>query len=1141
MPQPEAGYYRYPTLHHDSLVFVCEDDLWTVPAAGGIARRLTSNPGQASLPALSPDGARLAFVGRDEGHAEVYVMAALGGSAVRLTYLGAHSRVLGWMPDEARIVFASNAGQPFGSGYRLHAIAADGGQPELLPTGPAHSISFGPDGGQVVGRHTTDIARWKRYRGGLTGDLWVDPEGDGAWRQLIHLAGNVAMPLWVGERIYFVSDHEGIGNLYSCTPGGMDLRRHSHHDDYYVRHPATDGRRIVYQAGGDLFVFDPAEDRGARVDIAFYSPRAACKRRFVGAGRYLQGYDVHPAGHALAITARGKPFSFALWEGAVTQHGLPDGVRYRLTAWLPDGKRLVTVSDAAGEEALEIHAVPPTEPGAAAIRLEGLDIGRPTELRAAPAGDRVALANHRNELILVDLEAGSAQMLDRSRHDAIRGLAWSPDGNWLAYSHAESARSSIIKLARIADGETFAATRAVLRDVRPAWDPAGRYLYFLSYRVFDPVYDNLHFDLGFPRGMKPYLVTLQADLPSPFIPIPRPPSGEGHGEDGGGRDGAAGADEDPQDAAEAGHGKPGASDHPASAADADAGGDGDNSDGGSAGDAGDAADPGDEAKPEEPEPIRIDLEGIADRVVAFPVPDGQYGQIAGLEGKVIYAFYPVEGALEELEDEEDAGARGVIEVYDFEEQDSEELVDGISDFSLSMDGRTLVYRAGERLRAMKAGDKAPKEGPPGRKSGWLGLDRVRISVDPPAEWAQMYREAWRLQRDRFWAPDMSGVDWQRVYQRYLPLLGRIATRSEFSDLMWEMQGELATSHAYEFGGDYPPEPAYVQGFLGADLAYDAEGDGFVVRDIVRGDVWDESASSPLARPGVGIAVGDRLIAVGGRRVGLGLPPGALLVNQALSEVDLTFAGREGEPPRTVTVKTLASERPARYRAWVEANRARVHAATDGRVGYLHIPDMGARGYAEFHRGYLAELDRDGLIVDTRFNGGGHVSQLLLEKLARKRLGYDVNRWSEPLPYPMEAVAGPLVALTNEYAGSDGDMFCHAFKMMGLGPLVGRRTWGGVVGIAMRDSLVDGGITSQPEFSIWFNDVGWGLENYGTEPDIDVEITPEDHVAGRDPQLDRAIAEAERLLAASPPRRPDFGERPRLGLPTLPSLPALPEG
>ncbi len=1098
----EAGYYRFPTIHQDTVIFACEDDLWTVPASGGIARRLTSNLGQATMPALSPDGGTLAFIGRDEGHPEVYRMPAVGGPATRLTYLGADSRVVGWRPDGQAIIFASDAAQPFGRVHLLYAVHPDGGQPEPLPIGPALSLSYGVGGGMVIGRNTTDLARWKRYRGGLAGDLWIDPDGAGEWRRLIQLEGNVALPLWVEARVYFVSDHEGIGNLYSCLPTGEDLRRHTHHADYYVRHPATDGRRIVYSAGADLYLYDPGADESQMIPVTFHSPRVQRNRKFVDAGDYLQGYDIHPEGHSVAVLSRGKPFTMANWEGAVVQHGRVDGVRYRRAAWLNDGERVVVVSDAPGEEVLEIHRA---DYGAAVgiepERLDGLDIGRPVDLVVSPKTDAVALSNHRNELILVDLEARTARVLDRSRHQRIRGIAWSPDGRWIAYGFAETAKTTVIKLCRVESGETWPATKAVLHDVRPAFDPEGKYLFLLSYRSFDPVYDNMHFDLNFPWGMRPYLITLRADLPSPFIPIRRAP---GQDSSNSGSEGSAKASE--KRSADAKDEKT-----------------------------------SDSTEAEEEKRVEIDLDGITERLVAFPVPDGRYGQIRGIrvkdKFKVLFSSFPVEGALGQAwRPTGPPPAKGRLEVYDFEEQSCEVLVSGITSFAVSQDAKTLIYRAGARLRVLAAGEKPDSNrSAPGRKSGWLDLSRVKLSVQPQAEWEQMYREAWRLQRDQFWTEDMSGVDWQAVYQRYLPLLRRVGTRSEFSDLMWEMQGELGTSHAYELGGDYRPEPKYEQGFLGADLAYDPQTESWRITNIVQGDVWDEEQGSPLSRPGVNVRPGDRLIAVAGRKVGPDLSPAQLLVNQAGNEVLLTFASDDEDEPRTLTVKALKNEGPARYREWVENNRRRVHEATQGRVGYIHIPDMGPGGYAEFHRGYLAELDRQGLIVDVRFNTGGHVSQLLLEKLARRRLGYDMQRWGEPIPFPEESAAGPMVALTNEWSGSDGDIFSHTFKLMGLGPLIGKRTWGGVIGINARDSLVDGGVTTQPEFSFWFKDVGWGVENYGTDPDIEVEIRPQDYAASHDPQLERALEEIQKLLAEHLPEPPDFGDRPNLPLPTLPEL------
>ncbi len=381
---------------------------------------------------------------------------------------------------------------------------------------------------------------------------------------------------------------------------------------------------------------------------------------------------------------------------------------------------------------------------------------------------------------------------------------------------------------------------------------------------------------------------------------------------------------------------------------------------------------------------------------------------------------------------------------------------------------------------------------------------------------------------------MSQVDWVAIHDRYLPLVDRVCSRSEFSDLMWEMQGELGTSHAYEFGGDYRPEPSYWQGHLGADFEYDSKMDAWQITHIYQGDAWEPAADSSLTKPGINIKVGDHLISVNGRKLSHSLSPAAALVNLAWNEVLLGVSGKDGSEPRSVTVKVLASETPARYREWVEANRQRVHQATGGRVGYVHIPDMMGKGYAEFHRGYLAEVDREGLVVDVRFNGGGHVSALILEKLARRRLGYDTSRWGQvPVPYPPESVLGPMVALTNEHAGSDGDIFSHGFKMMKLGPLIGKRTWGGVIGITPSHPLVDGTLTTQPEFSFWFSDVGWGVENYGTDPDIEVDITPQDYARGFDAQLERAIEEIQKLLEANPPGLPEFPQKPSRALPKLP--------
>ncbi len=925
-----SGYYRSPTIHGETVVFVCEDDLWAAPVEGGIARRLTTSLGAASNPRFSPDGALLAFSGREEGPWEVYCMPALGGEVKRLTYQGAFANVVGWTPDDAEIVYASTAGQAFGRAVWLWRIDPEGGSPERLSYGIANQVSFGPSGGVVIGRHTGDPARWKRYRGGTAGRLWIDRQGSGAFRPLVPVEGNHTAPMWIGKRIYFISDHEGIGNVYSCLPSGKDLRRHTHHEEYYCRCASTDGQRIVYHAGDDLYVYDIEGDTSARVPVEFRSSRVQRQRKFVSPGRYLHEFALHPDGRALALTVRGKPFTMANWEGAVVQHGERDGVRDRLAHWLNDGERLVAISDADGEEVVEVHA---RDGLAAPVRLTDLDIGRPTGLAVSPKKDQFVLCNHRLELLLVDLETREFWLLDRSRYRGINGMAWSPDGRWVAYGLAATERTASIKVCKVETGETWQIAPPEFYDVGPAWDPEGKYLYFLSLREFNPVYDEVHFELSFPRAMRPLLVTLRNDLPNPFVPAPRPLHDEKKDDQGKAGSGA-----------EEGAGKP-------------------------------------KKKAEEEKLVEIDFEGIEQRVVAFPYPEGRYSQIAGIQGKALFTSFPIEGSIRPGSIFDGPEPKGVLHVYDFKEQKKDTIVQGISCFDLSRDAKTLVYQAKDRLRVIKAGEKPPEKNnkaeggtnkdATSRQTGWIDLGRVKVSVAPLAEWRQMYREAWRLQREHFWPKDMSGVDWQRVYDRYLPLLGRVATRSEFSDLMWEMQGELGTSHCYEFGGDYRPSPHYAQGFLGADFACDPATGGYRITHIVRGDPWDEMKDSPFNEPGVNVREGDVLLAIGGQALSERRSPGALLVNLAKQAVELTVLDSATGQKRTVTVKALPNEDQLRYREWVSTNRAYVHKKTRGKVGYVHIPDMMGRGYAEFHRGWLAELDRPGLIVDGRYNGGGY--------------------------------------------------------------------------------------------------------------------------------------------------------------------------
>ena len=1144
VPDTLGGYLRLPSIAGDVIVFVTDDDMWSVPAAGGQARRLTADLLGIGRPVLSGDGRFVAFTSEAQGQPDLYVVPAAGGVARRLTWLGAAgaklmrldspTKVLAW-DRGGRIVFASDAGQPFSGLSMAYAISNEGDQPAVpLRYGPVRDASYGAGGGVVIGRNTADPALWKRYRGGRAGSIWVDPVGDGAFKPLLRpeeIGGNLASPMWVGDRIFFLSDHEGIGNLYSCSLSGSDVTRHTDHAEHYARLAATDGTTIVYQVAGRLWTYDPATDRSREVPIEVGSPRGQRQPRFVPADRYLGDYQLDKTGKRVVLDTRGKLFSFAPFDGPVLQLGLSQGARYRLASFLGDGAEVVTVSDGSGKETIEIHRTPgPTDasPGnvsranvsranvsranisranvssdsrgsAARQVLDVHELGRVVEMVPSPDGTDLAVTNHQHQLLLISVESGQSRVLDESAFGRPVGPTWSPDGKWIAYSFPARGKTSQIKLADLSGDRTVEVTEALFRDICPSFDPTGKYLYFLSWRTFDPVYDSLFFDLGFPRGARPYLVTLQADVPSPFVVRPEPAPEQND--------------------------------------------DGERANGASA--AGTAADPS--ADPTVAPAVRVDVEGIQGRVLEVPVPEARYEMLVALKDKVLLLSRPIEGALGHYWAATSAPPNGDLEWYDLVEDRRETLATEVASLAISGDRERLAYTTaggeGHRLRVVASSTKPDKEhenDPPGRLSGFVDLDRARVLVDPGAEWAQMVREAWRLQPDHFWTADLSGVDWQRALDRYLPLVEQVSTRTELSDLIWELQGELGTSHCYEFGGEYRDPPDWGQAHLGADFERDSSGRWAVTR-IVPGSSWHPDEASPLLTPGADLGVGTVVLAVNGQPVDPAGGLGPLLANQAGQPVQLTVAspGRAGpggteEPIRTIVVPTLADDRPLRYREWVAGNRRRVREATAGRVGYLHVPDMMALGWSEFHRSYQVEVERDALVIDARFNGGGHTSGLVLEKLARHRIGWEMPRRGAPIPYPDEAPRGPLVLLTNELAGSDGDIFTQGFKLLGLGPVVGTRTWGGVIGIDVTLALVDGSITTQPEFAFWFDDVGWGVENHGAEPDEEVDITPQDYAAGRDPQLERAIELVLGALASLQPAATEFDKRPIKHLPTLPA-------
>ncbi|GGO44056.1 S41 family peptidase [Streptomyces lasiicapitis] len=1077
MTQP--AYLRFPHVRGELIAFTAEDDVWVAPLDGGRAWRVSADNVPVTQPRISPDGATVAWTSTRDGAPEVHIAPVAGGPSKRLTYWGSwKTSVRGWTPD-GRVLAISTHGEASLRRSRPRAVPLDGGPAEVLPYGLVGDVAHGPEDQVLLlsapmGR---EAAWWKRYRGGTAGKLWIRRgaetaeageagEAGGAESGFVRvhgdLDGNIEYPLWVGDRIAFLSDHEGVGAVYSSLPDGGDLRRHTPTDGFYARHAATDGTRVTYTCAGELWLLDDLVDaEPRRLDIPLGGQRTDLQPHPVSAARWFGAAAPDHTGRGSAVAVRGSVHWVTHREGPARALAAEPGVRARLPrTFRVDGEEhVVWVTDAEGDDALEFAPATGLAPGATPRRLAAGQLGRVLALAMAPDGSRAAVAAHDGRVLFVERESGEVREVDRAEHGEARGLVFSPDSAWLAWSHPGPRPLRQLKLANTADLSVSEATRLRFRDYSPAFTLDGKHLAFLSERAFDPVYDDHVFDLAFVGGARPHLITLAATTPSPFGP-------QRHGR-------AFEASEGPH-----------------------------------------AETPDSEGTPA----TRVDLDGLAERVVPFPVEAARYTTLRAAKDGLLWLRHPVRGVLgASRATPTDPDPSSELERYDFAQHRVEELAGDADHFTVTGDGKRVLLWADSKLKVVPS-DRRASSDEDSDTNITVDLARVRQYVDPAAEWRQMYDEAGRLMRDNFWRPDMGGVDWDGVLERYRPVLGRLATHDDLVDLLWEVQGELGTSHAYVSPRGGWGGAGSRQGLLGADLSRGEDGTWRIDR-VLPSETSDPAARSPLAAPGVAVRAGDAILAVGGRAVDPVTGPGPLLVGTAGKPVELTVSPAGGGDVRHAVVVPVDDEEPLRYHAWVAGRRAYVHERSGGRLGYLHVPDMQAPGWAQIHRDLRIEVARDGLVVDVRENRGGHTSQLVVEKLARRVVGWDLPRGSGPLSYPFDAPRGPVVAVANEFSGSDGDIVNAAIKALGIGPVVGTRTWGGVVGIDSRYHLVDGTLVTQPKYAFWMEGYGWGVENYGVDPDVEVVVTPEDSAAGRDPQLDAAVRVALDALASSPPKTP----------------------
>ncbi|MCD9872422.1 S41 family peptidase [Streptomyces guryensis] len=1055
-----SAYLRFPHVHGELVAFTAEDDVWLAPVDGGRAWRVSADNTPVTLPRISPDGTTVAWTSTRDGAPEVHIAPVAGGPSKRLTHWGSwRTQVRGWTPD-GQVLAITTQGQANLRRSWAHAVPLDGGPSTVLPYGLVGHVAHGPGTVLLSAPMGREAAWWKRYRGGTAGKLWIDRDGHGEFVRLHEeLHGNLEFPVWAGERIAFLSDHEGVGALYSSLADGSDLRRHTPLDGFYARHAAGDGTRVVHSSAGELWILDDLDGAGPRrLDIRLGGQRADRQPFAVNASRWFGSAAPDHTARGSAVAVRGAVHWVTHRSGPTRALAAEPGVRARLprTFRAAGEEWVVWVTDAEGEDALEFAPATGLAPGATPRRLAAGQLGRVLGLAMAPDGSRAAVAAHDGRVLLVERETGEVRELDRGEDGDATGLVFSPDSSWLAWSHPGPRPLRQLRIANTTDLTVTEATPLRFRDYAPAFTLDGKHLAFLSNRSFDPVYDEHVFDLAFVVGDRPHLITLAATTPSPFGPQR--------------------------------HGRPF-----------------------------DAPDKDETPDSEGTPATRVDLEGLAERIVPFPVEAARYSHLRAAKDGVLWLRHPVQGVLGvSRATPDDPDPKTELERYDLAQQRLEHLAADADHFRVSGDGKRVLLWTDGRLKVVPSDRRAAGDDDSDTNIT-VDLTRIRQTVDPSAEWRQMYEETGRIMRDHFWRPDMSGVDWTGVLDRYRPVLDRVATHDDLVDLLWEVHGELGTSHAYVTPrGGYGNGPR--QGLLGADISRHEDGSWRIDR-ILPTETSDPDARSPLAAPGVAVRAGDAIVAVGGQPVDPVTGPGPLLVGTAGKPVELTISPSGGGEVRHAVVVPVADEEPLRYHAWVADRRAYVHERSGGRIGYLHVPDMQAPGWAQIHRDLRVEVAREGLVVDVRYNRGGHTSQLVIEKLARRIVGWAVPRGMRPYSYPQDAPRGPVVAVANEFSGSDGDIVNAAIKALGIGPVVGTRTWGGVIGIDSRYRLVDGTLVTQPKYAFWLEGYGWDVENRGVDPDVEVVQRPQDYAAGRDVQLDEAVRIALAALAQTPAKTP----------------------
>jgi tricorn protease len=1103
-PGINARLFRYPTVSATQIAFVYAGDIWVAPKSGGYAQRLSSPKGEELFPRFSPDGTEIAFSGNYDGNMDIYVMSAFGGLPRRVTYHGSPDRVLGWYPDGKNLLFASMRTSEKDRFNKLFKVSAEGGLPEQLPIPYGEFGAISPDAKTLAYTPiSVDFSTWKRYRGGMNPDIWLFDLKTSKAKNISHDDAADTQPMWHENTLYFLSDRDKNkrANIWAYDTKKEKFRQVTFFEDFDIHFPGIGEDEIVFENGGRLYLLDLKTEKHREVEIRVLTDKATLKPRLEDVSKYIHRSSVSPAGKRMVVEARGDLFTVPAEHGITRNITRSSGVAERFPSWSPDAKWIAYFTDRSGEYELAIRPGDGSGPGQILTKLgPGFRYGP----NWSPDSKKIVFIDQAMRIHLHDIDKKETKEIDRQIWQYHGGLSafsfsWSSDSRWLAYAGDQTNLNSAIVIYDTKNAKRHQVTSGFYDDDMPAFDPDGKYLYFRSGRSFEPVYSDMDDTWVYPNSKKLLVVTLRKDLPSPLAPR---------------NDDELQKDKEKEKA----HKEKEKADEPEKKKQPPQ--------------LDDKKDDAAELKPEktkdekktdeksteksetktEPKPakaVEIDFADFERRAVVLPAKPGYYSDIAAVSGKLLYRRLSRAGASED---------KTPLLFYDLEKREEKTIVDDVDDAILAANrDKLLVRKAGSySIIDVKESQKLDK------KLRTTGLETI---IDPAAEWKQLFTDAWRIERDYFYDPGMHGVNWKNMRDRYGAMLPDAVTRWDVNYLLGELIGELNSSHTYRSGGDTESAEQRSVGYLGVDYAL--ENGAYRIKKILDGAPWDSEVRAPLKDPGVVVKEGDYLLAVNGLSIDITQEPFAAFQGLADKPAFITVNDKPSmEGSREVLVQTLASESRLRNLAWIDAKRRRVEDASKGKIGYVYVPDTGRGGQSELVRQYQGQKDKQAMIIDERFNSGGQIPDRFVEMLSRKVLNYWGVRDGRDWAWPRSAHDGPKAMLINGWSGSGGDCFPYYFQKAGIGPLIGTRTWGGLIGMTGAPSLVDNGTVSVPTFGIYNTKGDWIIEGHGVDPDIPVIDDPSLMAKGEDPQLDRAVQELLKDLRKNPPT---FTNKPKYPL------------